>query len=195
MIWKSLQGGSGLVSTYSHGLQDLGVGRLAAGRHTSKGTRIWTIEVFYLINSHSEQVNCSEHFVYAESLWQIPKGHFLPLSLFTMIGICSSEYLDPGISFRILVFACEVVLYIYLWTLDRISTWDYTSFFPLLLFYHSGSPPYPHSSYTVLPKLQCVLSGTLAQSPLLSWLSLQRTTILENARLCRFQHLFCRILV
>lgn len=71
MIWKSLR------STYSHDLSGHMEG-VVAGRHTGKGQGYGWSRMFYLINSHSEQVNCSEYFMYANSLTLVtnPKRAF-----------------------------------------------------------------------------------------------------------------------
>jgi len=70
-----------------------------AGRHTVKGQGYGWYRMFYFINSHSEQVNCPEHFMCANSPNPCDKSQedFLLLSLFTMSRIYSRDYLDPGI--------------------------------------------------------------------------------------------------
>lgn len=76
-----------------------GLGGCVVDRHTGKGQGYGWSRMFYFINSYSEQVNCPEHFMCANSPNPCDKSQedFLPVSLFTMNRICSRDYLDPGI--------------------------------------------------------------------------------------------------
>lgn len=70
-------------------------------------------------------------------------------------------------AFRMLVPTSEVVLYFYLWTLGRISTYDWALSPPLLFSYHSESPPCPQSTCSLV-----LNSSVYSQGPHLSVLCL-----------------------